>query len=119
LRLILNLDDIIDRIKDSVALPYFKPGKTFVTQGNIEDNYHIEYGYCVIDEDDEIYQVFIINSEIKLMQLTTNSMINAPVFISPTKDGYFRLWTDNPNIYLMWSINHKEKMIELIQEGVE
>jgi len=105
MKVILGDDEIINRIQDNIVTPYIRCDKSI--KGIVE------YGYCIVNEANEVIEKYMIQCEFKDIILKQLRLFDTPINIMVTTDGYLRFWTDNVNFYLKWILNEKERNIAL------
>ena len=98
-------DELDNLLESNIATPYVRVDKS--VKGLVE------YGYCLVDESNNILEKYMSTCEHKDIIIKPLSMYDVTLHMNITEDGYIRFWISNVNFYLKWSIDESKKTITL------
>ncbi len=101
-----NDESILQMLDENIATPYMKIGKTIKGL--------VEYGYCVVNEANEVEEKYMAKCEYKDAIIDKSKVPGLHIYMNITNDGYIRFWIDNVNYYIKWEINEVNHNIKLV-----
>jgi len=97
-RLIPELEEIMQLIKQSIATPYIY----------YDEEKKLEIGYCILDMDGYVTDKYIVSLSINDITLNQLPLDKHTFNLEMTKEGYFRFWVDDIDSYLIWAKTSKD-----------